>query len=53
VAAGEIVRQLKGHPYRVSDWIGFDPEGKYFVAICYKYLVVWDFRKLIAMATSN
>ena len=53
VAAGEIVRQLKGHPNRVSDWIGFDPEGKYFVAICYKYLVVWDFRKLIAMATSN
>jgi WD40 repeat protein len=48
VASGKIVRQLKGHPYRVSDWIGFDPEGKYFVAVCYKYLVVWDLKKLIS-----
>ena len=48
VAAGKIVRQLKGHPFRVSEWIGFDAEGKYFAAVCYKYLVVWDFKKLIS-----
>ena len=51
--AGKIVRELKGNPYRVSDWIGFDAEGKYFVALCYKYVVVWDFKKLISTERNN
>jgi len=46
--AGKIIKQLKGHPDIVGYGIGFDAEGKYFAAVCNKYVVVWDFRKLIA-----
>ena len=53
LSAGKIVRQLKGYPDVVGDWIGFDAGGKYFAAVCNKYVVVWDFRKLIRAAQSN
>lgn len=53
LSAGKIVRQLKGNPYRVGDWIGFDAEGKYFAAVCYKYLVVWNLRTLIATVQAD
>ena len=48
VTAGRKVRELKAQPDIVSYAIGFDAEGKYFMAVCNKYVVVWDFRKLIS-----
>jgi len=48
VTAGRKVRELKAQPDIVSYSIGFDAEGKYFMAVCNKYVVVWDFRKLIS-----
>ena len=48
VTAGRKVRELKAQPDIVSSAIGFDAEGKYFMAVCNKYVVVWDFRKLIS-----
>jgi len=53
VSAGRKVRDLKGNPDIVSHWIGFDAEGKYFAAVCEKYVVVWDFRKLVAAGRAN
>ena len=53
LSAGRIVRQLKGHPDVVGRWIGFDAEGRYFAAVCNKYVVVWDFKKLIRAVQSN
>jgi WD40 repeat protein len=53
VSAGKIVRELKGNPDIVGNWIGFDAEGKYFAAICNKYVVVWDFKKLIPASPEN
>jgi hypothetical protein len=44
---------LKGHPDVVGDWIGFDAEGRYFAAVCNKYVVVWDFQKLIGAVQPN
>jgi WD40 repeat protein len=46
IAEGKIVRELKAQPDIVGYGIGFDREGKYFAAVCGKYVVVWDFRKL-------
>jgi len=48
VTAGRKVRELKAQPDIVSYAIGFDAEGKYFMAVCNKYVVMWDFRKLIS-----
>ncbi len=48
VTAGRKIRELKVQPDIVSYSIGFDAEGKYFMAVCNKYVVVWDFRKLIS-----
>ena len=48
LSAGRIVRKLKGHPLPVGNWMGFDAGGKYFAAACYRYVVVWDFKKLIS-----
>ncbi len=53
VSAGKIVRKLKGNPDIVGNWIGFDAEGKYFAAVCNKYVVVWDFKKLISARPEN
>jgi Tol biopolymer transport system component len=53
LSAGKIVRQLKGHPDLVGRWIGFDAEGKYFAAVCNRYVVVWDFKKLISAGQPN
>lgn len=53
VAAGRKLRELRGHPDIVSHWIGFDAEGKYFAAVCERYVVVWDFRKLIEAGHAN
>ena len=53
VSAGKRLRELKGHPDIVSHWIGFDAEGKYFAAVCERYVVVWDFRKLIEAGPVN
>jgi len=53
VSAGKKVRDLKGHPDIVSHWIGFDADGKYFAAVCERYVVVWDFRKLVEAAREN
>ncbi len=53
INAGKIVRELKGYPDIVSRWIGFDAEGKYLAAVCNKYVVVWDFKKLISAKQSN
>jgi WD40 repeat protein len=53
ISAGKILRELKGHPDIVSHWIGFDAEGKYFAAVCERYVVVWDFRKLIEAGRAN
>jgi WD40 repeat protein len=53
VNAGKIVRELKGYPDIVSRWIGFDAEGKYLAAVCNKYVVVWDFKKLISAKHPN
>jgi WD40 repeat protein len=48
VTSGRKVRELKAQPDIVGYSIGFDAEGKYFMAVCNKYVVVWDFRKLIS-----
>jgi WD40 repeat protein len=48
VTAGKVVTILTGQPDSVSNWIGFDPGGKYFAAVCGWYVVVWDFQKLIS-----
>jgi WD40 repeat protein len=48
VTAGRKVRELKAQPDIVSYSIGFDAAGRYFMAVCNKYVVVWDFRKLIS-----
>jgi len=53
LSAGKIVRQLKGHPDIVGRWIGFDAEGKYFAAVCNRYVVVWDFKRLISAGQPN
>ncbi|MRR37097.1 hypothetical protein EG829_21035, partial [bacterium] len=53
VSAGRKVRDLRGHPDIVSHWIGFDADGKYFAAVCERYVVVWDFRKLIEAGRAN
>jgi len=53
LSAGKIVRQLKGHPDIVGRWIGFDAEGKYFAAVSNRYVVVWDFKKLISAGQPN
>ena len=53
VSAGRKVRELKGHPDIVSHWIGFDAEGRYFAAVCERYVVVWDFRKLVEAGRAN
>ena len=53
INSGEIVRELKGYPDIMSRWIGFDAEGKYLAAVCNKYVVVWDFKKLISAKQSN
>ena len=52
VLAGKIVRELKAHPDIMGNWIGFDADGKYFAAVCNRYVVVWDFRKLISKERS-
>jgi WD40 repeat protein len=46
VLSGKMVRELKGNPDIVGYGIGFDAEGRYLAAVCGKYVVVWDFRKL-------
>ena len=48
VATGKMVRELKAQPDIVCRSIGFDAEGKYFMAVCNKYVVVWDFKKLLS-----
>jgi WD40 repeat protein len=48
VATGKAARKLKAQPDIVGRWIGFDAGGKYFAAVCNKYVVVWDFQKLIS-----
>jgi WD40 repeat protein len=53
VWAGKRLRELKGHPDIVSHWIGFDAEGRYFAAVCERYVVVWDFRKLVEAGHAN
>jgi WD40 repeat protein len=46
-AAGKILQELKTQADIVGYGMGFDHEGRYFAAVCEKYVVVWDFRKLI------
>jgi WD40 repeat protein len=53
VEAGEVVRQLKGNPDIMGHWMGFDAAGNYFAAVCNKYVVVWDFRKLVSAKRAN
>jgi WD40 repeat protein len=53
VAAGELVRQLKGHPDIMGHWMGFDAAGNYFAAVCNKYVVVWDFKKMVSAKRKN
>ena len=53
VSAGKIVRKLKGHPDIMGNWIGFDPDGRYFAAVCNRYVVEWDFKRLISTERSN
>jgi len=53
VEAGEVVRQLKGHPDIMGHWMGFDAAGNYFAAVCNKYVVVWDFKKLVSAKRAN
>jgi uncharacterized protein with WD repeat len=50
--AGRKIRELEAQPDIVSYAIGFDAEGKYFMAVCNKYVVVWDFKKLISEQTN-
>jgi WD40 repeat protein len=47
VSAGKVLRELKGNPDIIGDWIGFDAGGRYFAAVCNRYVVVWDFKKMI------
>ena len=53
LSAGKIVRQLKSHPDIIGHWIGFDAEGKYFAAVCNRYMIVWDFKKLISAGPAH
>jgi WD40 repeat protein len=53
VEAGDVVRQLKGYPDIMGHWMGFDAAGNYFAAVCNKYVVVWDFRKLVSDKRAN
>jgi WD40 repeat protein len=48
VTTGKVVAILTAQPDYVSEWIGFDPAGRYFAAVCGWYVVVWDFQKLIS-----
>jgi WD40 repeat protein len=48
ISAGKVIRELKGHPDIMGNWIGFDAGGRYFAAVCNRYVVVWDFKKLIS-----
>lgn len=48
ISAGIVIRELKGHPDIMGKWIGFDIEGRYFAAVCNRYVVVWDFKKLVS-----
>jgi WD40 repeat protein len=52
VTTGRKIRELEAQPDIASYSIGFDAEGKYFMAVCNKYVVVWDFRKLISDQTN-
>jgi WD40 repeat protein len=53
VSAGNVVRELKGNPDIMGDWIGFDAGGRYFVTVCNRYVVVWDFKKLISTGRAD
>ena len=53
VEAGEVVRQLRGYPDIMGHWMGFDAAGNYFAAVCNKYVVVWDFEKLVSAKRAN
>jgi WD40 repeat protein len=53
VTSGKVVATLTAQPDYVSHWIGFDPGGKYFAAVCGWYVVVWDFQKLISAGYAN
>jgi WD40 repeat protein len=53
VTAGRVVATLTAQPDYVSNWIGFDPGGKYFAAVCGWYVVVWDFQKLTSSGHAN
>jgi WD40 repeat protein len=53
VEAGEVVRKIKGYPDTMGHWMGFDAAGNYFAAVCNRYVVVWDFRKLVSAKRTN
>ncbi len=53
VEAGKVVRQLRGYPDIMGHWMGFDAAGNHFAAVCNKYVVVWDFRKLVSAGRKN
>jgi WD40 repeat protein len=53
VTAGKLVTILTAQPDRLSEWIGFDPTGKYFAAISGNYVVVWNFQKLTSAGYEN
>jgi WD40 repeat protein len=53
VETGKVVRQLKGNPDIMGHWMGFDAAGNYFAAVCNKYVVVWDFKKLVSDKRAN
>jgi len=53
VTSGRVAATLTAQPDYVSEWIGFDPAGRYFAAVCGWYVVVWDFRKLISAQQAN
>jgi WD40 repeat protein len=48
ILTGNVLRELKSQPDIMGKWMGFDAEGKYFAAVCNRYVVVWDFNKLIS-----
>jgi WD40 repeat protein len=48
IPSGKLMRELKGHPDVMGAWMGFDAGGRYFSAVCNRYVVVWDFKKLIS-----
>jgi WD40 repeat protein len=48
ISAGKVIQELKGHPDIMGKWIGFDAGGRYFAAVCNRYVVVWDFKKLVS-----